>query len=106
MNLVENLSVLHIQILSFMAAPVNYIESHGMDKDIVSGRFKEFMPKIIPNVDLGMIKLAFHDLHISGFITTDSGIFATITAAKGWDLLGDRVTAFGHEFINFITIRK
>lgn len=104
LNLVDNLSLLHIQILSFMAFPKNYLKLNGIDESIISGGFSDFFPSIIPDVSLDTIKIAFKDLYSYGFLTTDSGIFGTMTANQGWNLLGDRVTKSGRKFIDFITL--
>ena len=104
LNLVDNLSLLHIQILSFMAFPKNYLKLNGIDESKISGGFSDFFPSIIPDVSLDTIKIAFKDLYSYGFLTTDSGIFGTMTANQGWNLLGDRVTKSGRKFIDFITL--
>lgn len=106
LNLVDNLSLLHIQILSFLAFPRNYLKMNGLDESIVSGGFKSFFPKVIKNANIEIIKLAFKDLHGYGFTNTDSSIFNTMTASSGWDLLGDRVSVNGRNFINFISLIK
>lgn len=104
LNLVDNLSLLHIQVLSFLAFPERYLELNGMDESIVSGGFSSFFPKVIPNANVEIIKLAFKDLHSYGFTNTDSSIFNTMTSSKGWSLLGDRVSRNGRNFIRFITL--
>jgi hypothetical protein len=106
LNLVDNLSVLHIQILSFLAEPRKYLEMNEMDESIVSGGFSSFFPIVIPNASLDIIKLAFKDLHGYGFTNTDSGIFGTMTASSGWALLGDRVSENGRNFIDFISLHS
>jgi hypothetical protein len=105
-HLKDNLTVLHIQILSFLAFPRNYLEINGLSESIVSGGFKSFFPKVIRNANLEIIKLAFKDLHGYGFTNTDSAIFNTMTASSGWDLLGDRVSENGRKFINFISFSE
>lgn len=104
LNLVDKLSLLHIQILSFLAYPKKYLELNEMEESIVSGGFSTFFPKVIPNADLEIIKLAFKDLNSYGFTTTSESIFNTMTASSGWNLLGDRVSKNGRNFIRFITI--
>jgi hypothetical protein len=104
LNLVNNLSVLHIQILSFMAAPRQFLKKHNIEESKVSGGFENFFPVVIPDVSLSIIKLAFKDLYNYGFLNTDSSIFTAMTVNKGWSLLGDRVTPTGKKFIKFITL--
>lgn len=106
LNLVDNLSLLHIQILSFLAYPNEYLELNGMDESIVSGGFSSFFPKVIPNANVEIIKLAFKDLHSYGFTNTDSSIFSTMTASSGWSLLGDRLSKNGRNFIQFISLNN
>lgn len=106
LNLVDNFSSLHIQVLSFLAYPKKYLELNGMDESIVSGGFSSFFPKVIPNANVEIIKLAFRDLHSYGFTNTDSSIFNTMTASSGWSLLGDRVSKNGRNFIQFISLNN
>lgn len=104
LNLVNNLSALHIQVLSFMASPHEYLKKRGIEESKIQGGFKDFFPIVISNVKLEIIKMAFQDLYNNGFLTTDSNIFSTMTVNSGWDLLGDRVSTSGREFIEFITL--
>jgi hypothetical protein len=106
LNLVDSLSLLHIQILSFLAFPREYLELKGLDESIVSGGFSSFFPKVIPEANIEIIKLAFKDLHSYGFTNTDSGIFNTMTSSSGWRLLGDRVSKNGRNFIEFISLNN
>lgn len=106
LNLVENLSLLHIQVLSFLAFPKKYLELNGLDESLVSGGFSSFFPKVIPTANVEIIKLAFKDLYSYGFTNTDSSIFNTMTSSSGWSLLGDRVSKNGRNFIHFISINQ
>ncbi len=105
LNLVDNLSLLHIQILSFMAFPRDYVKFNGINESSINGGFSDFFPIVISDVSLDTIKIAFKDLYNYGFLNTDSGIFGTMTSSQGWSLLGDRVTKSGRKFIDFITIK-
>lgn len=104
LNLVGNLSLLHIQVLTFMASPKEYLEFNDLEDSVISGSFSTFFPKVIPNVNIEIIKLAFKDLYNYGFINTDSSIFNTMTSSSGWSLLADRVSKNGRNFIEFITL--
>ena len=104
LNLVHNLSILHIQILTFMATPHGFLKSNNIEESEISGGFEDFFPIVIPDVNISVVKLAFQDLYNYGFLNTDSGIFGTMTVSKGWSLLGDRITATGRRFIKFITL--
>lgn len=103
LNLVTNLSALHIRILKFMAEPIPYLTAHGISPDRIHGGFSDFFPIAISGVDLEVIKSAFGDLHQYGFISTDKSIFATMTSSQGLHLLGNRVTEVGKKFVNFCT---
>lgn len=105
LNLVDNLSLLHIQILSFMAFPRDYVKFNGINESSINGGFSDFFPIVISDVSLDTIKIAYKDLYNYGFLNTDSGIFGTMTSSQGWSLLGDRVTKSGRKFIDFITIK-
>lgn len=104
LNLVENLSTLHIQVLSFMAFPREFLKINGLPDSCINGGFSEFFPNVIPNVSLETIKIAFKDLYDYGFLTTNNTIFSTMTSSQGWSLLGDRVSKNGRKFIDFITL--
>jgi len=106
LNLVTNLSVLHIQILKFMTEPMSYLAAHGISPNRIQGGFSDFFPIAIPGVDLEVIKSAFGDLHQYGFINTDKSIFATMTSGQGLHLLGNRVTQVGKRFVDFCTRPK
>jgi len=101
LNLVTTLSVLHIQILKFMAHPVQYLEMNGILAEQIRGGFSDFFPVAIPGTDLDVIKSAFGELHQYGFINTDKTIFSTMTSGQGLDLLGNRVSNLGRKFIEF-----
>jgi hypothetical protein len=103
LNLVTNLSVLHIRILKFMAEPLLYLSAQEVSPDRIQGGFSDFFPTAIPGIDLEVIKSAFNDLHQYGFINTDKSIFVTFTAGQGLRLLGDRVTDVGKKFVAFCT---
>jgi hypothetical protein len=103
LNLVNTLSVLHIKILKFVARPDEYLEQNTIPKESITGGFSKFFPIAIPDVNIEVIKSAFGELYQYGFINTDKSVFTLMTSGQGLDLLGhgDRVTDFGHQFINF-----
>jgi hypothetical protein len=100
-NLVNNLSALHIRILGFLHSPVEYLNAAGISQNQIQGGFRQFMPIAIPGVELDVIKSAFGDLHRFGLTNTDQGIFSTMTASQGMQLLGSRVSEFGRRFMQF-----
>lgn len=103
LNLVNNISVLHIRILKFMAMPRIYLREAGIPESQIRGGFSQFFPVAIPGIDIEVIKSAFNELNQQGFIGTDSSIFSTMTSSQGLDLLGNRVTNFGKKFMQFCT---
>ena len=74
----------------------------GIPLTSIQGGFSNFLPVAIPNVNLDVIKIAFGDLYSNGLITTDKGIFGTMTAGQGIQLLKGRVSNTGNIFIEFI----
>ena len=102
LNLTNNLTVLHLLILKFMATPEKYLEEMNIPQNRISGGFASFFPVAIPNVSLDVIKIAFSELHSYGLINTDKGIFGTMTAGQGLELLKGRVSNVGLRFIEFI----
>ena len=103
LNLVNTLSVLHVRILKFMAKPFEYLNDNKIPAESISGGFTQFFPVAIPGVEIGVIEAAFGDLYSYGFINTDKKIFHAMTSGQGMDLLGNRVTQLGANFINFCT---
>jgi len=104
LSLVSTLSLLHIRILSFMAAPHRYLEARGIPGERIRGEFSQFFPVAIPGVQMEVIKSAFDDLYRAGLINTDKTIFAIMTSSQGLNLLGDRVSELGKRFISFCTV--
>jgi hypothetical protein len=100
-NLVNNLSVVHMRILKFMAYPQEHLRLIGISEDQIRGGFSTFFPIAIPGISLEIIRSAFEDLYRYGLITTDASIFSTMTSGEGLKLLGNRVSKLGKEFIGF-----
>jgi hypothetical protein len=100
-NLVNNLSVVHMRMLKFMVNPESYLQAQGIHRNQIRGGFSTFFPTAIPGVSLSIIKAAFADLYRYGLTKTDASIFTTGTAGQGLELLGDRVSTFGKQFIGF-----
>ncbi len=94
LNLVANLSCrLHIQVLSFMVSPKEYLEFNNLEESMyIRSHLLTFLPKVIPNTSLEITTLAFNDLNNYGILNTDSESFMTVTSSSGWNLLGNRVT--------------
>jgi hypothetical protein len=105
LTLATNLSTLHLRILRFMATPEKYLDAAGIPKENINGGFGQFFPVAMPGVQLDVIKSAFADLYQYGLINTDKGIFGTMTAGKGLELLRGRVTKLGEAFIGFCTVQ-
>jgi hypothetical protein len=101
LNLVNTLSALHIRILKFMAEPIEYLKENKIPQENIYGGFSQFFPVAIPGVNLEVMKSAFGDLYQYGFINTDKSIFHTMTAGQGLNLLGNRVSDLGRNFIRF-----
>jgi hypothetical protein len=105
LTLATNLSTLHLRILRFMATPEEYLEAAGIPQQDINGGFGQFFPVAMPGVQLDVIKSAFADLYQYGLINTDKGIFGTLTAGRGLELLKGRVTTLGNSFIAFCTVQ-
>lgn len=103
LNLVNTLSALHLRILSFLAAPQDYLKARNISPEQISGGFESFFPVAIPGIDIEVIKSAFGDLYQAGLINTDKSMFTMTTSGRGLDLLGNRVTELGRRFIIFCT---
>lgn len=100
--LANNLSVLQLRILMFMAEPRRFLAGAGIDERRITGGFADMFRSVLPGMDLDLVKSAFGDLYQSGLTSTDKTIFGTMTSAQGLQLLGDRVTPLGHRFIRFL----
>lgn len=100
--LANNLSVLHLRILSFLAEPLRFLADLGINERAVRGDFAEIFRTVLPGLDSKLIESAFGDLYQAGLIDTDRRVFNTMTSAQGLHLLGDRVTPLGKQFIEFL----
>jgi hypothetical protein len=100
--LANNLSVLQLRILTFMAEPHRYLADTGIDERRITGGFADMFRTVLPGMDSDLVKAAFGDLYQNGLIGTDKTIFGTMTSAQGLQLLGDRLTTLGHRFMRFV----
>lgn len=100
--LTNNLSVVQLRILMFMAEPRRYLADVGIDERAITGGFADMFSTALPGIDPQLVRSAFGDLYQSGLISTDKTIFGTMTSAQGLQLLGNRVTPFGQRFIEFL----
>jgi hypothetical protein len=103
LNLTNSLTVLHLKILKFMYNPYKYLSDNNIPESLINGGFEEFFPRVFPNVDLEIIKMAFDDLFKYGLLTSDKGIFHTIMTVSGFGALIKRVSKNGERYINFIS---
>jgi hypothetical protein len=101
LSLVNNLSVLHIRILKFLANPRDYVQEQEIDPNSVQGGFRDIFRTLMPEIDTSIIESAFGDLFQLGLIGTNKTIFNTMTSASGLNLVGDRAEALGRKFIEF-----
>ena len=62
LNLVNSLSVLHIRILRFLAAPQQYLEDMGIPMNKLQGGFTDMFRTAMPDIHHQVIKSAFGDL--------------------------------------------
>ena len=99
--LANNLSVLHLRILRFMAEPRAYLVELQLDERNIRGGFSDMFGQVIPGVDPKIIESAFGDLYQLGLINTDKNIFHTMISAQGMQLLGNRVASLGQQFVEF-----
>lgn len=104
LTLATNLSTLHLRILRFLAEPEQYLEAVQIEPESVRGGFTEIFRVVFPGVQLDMAKSAISDLYRNGLISTDKGIFGTMTAGSGIALVKGRVSKFGNSFIDFCTV--
>lgn len=106
LGLVSRLSVLHLRILRFMAQPEAYLSDISVEPSAIQGGFKSMFSTALPGVSTATVQAAFQDLYDAGLITTDKGIFGTMTAGSGLPLLKGRVSELGSRFISFCTVPR
>jgi hypothetical protein len=104
LSMIDRFSVIHMRVLYFMANPHQYLDDRSIPRTNVQGSFSQFFPRVMPDVQLDHVKIVFQDLFTLGFTNTDKGIFGTMTASSGYDLLGDRLTPLGRSFIKYISL--
>lgn len=101
LNLVNNLTTLHLRILSFLYSP--NLNARNMDEKSLVGGFSQMFEYVFKDIDLEIIKNAFQELYDMGLVNTKKDAFYTMTSSSGLHLLGDRTSNFGKRFIKFIT---
>lgn len=102
LSLVNNLSVVHIRILKFLANPEDYISEQGINRDSIQGGFRDIFRTLMPELETMIVESAFGDLYQLGFTTTDKTIFHTSTSQSGMQLVGgSRAEELGRRFIEF-----
>ncbi len=103
LSLVNNLSVVHIRILKFLANPEAYISEQGINRDSIRGGFRDIFRTLMPELETMIVESAFGDLYQLGLIGTDKSIFHTIVSGSGLQLVGNghRVKDLGRRFIEF-----
>jgi len=104
LSLVNNLSVLHIRILKFLASPNEYIQEIGIEPNSMQGGFRDMFRILMPELDTSIIESAFGDLFGLGLISTPKTIFHSMTSGSGLRLFGDRVADLGRRFIDFCRV--
>ncbi|MFA4887074.1 MAG: hypothetical protein WC595_02595 [Candidatus Nanoarchaeia archaeon] len=102
LNLVNNLSELHLRILALLNDPENYFDFYNLNKSsVLQASFNDVIKIAIPNVPEEILKSAFADLYQKRFTTSDPSLFATLTSTKGFYVISGRVSANGKDFIKF-----
>jgi hypothetical protein len=103
LNLVNNLTTLHLRILSFLYSPKSYLNARNMDEKSLVGGFSQMFEYVFKDIDFEIIKNAFQELYDMGLVNTKKDAFYTMTSSSGLHLLDDRTSNFGKRFIKFIT---
>jgi len=105
LNLTKQLTVLHIQILTFLKDPNAYIKNAGLSEDQIQGSYKHSLPKIFPNIDFDTIKIVMDDLNNYGLTNYKSRQSGGLGLKIGFQFIGDRgTTTFGDKYLRFITL--
>ncbi len=104
LHLVNNLSDLHLRIISISNNPDAYFEFHNLDKDPVQmAAIGKVFQAALPGIDLDMIKSAYGEIYQMGLFNTDKSIFGTMTSSMGFRIVSGRLTPLGRAFIDFCT---
>lgn len=103
LNVLGRLTPLHMRILSFLANPTAYLLANGIESSAVHGSLAQVFQTVLPGTGVDVVKCAFQDLYDQGLLNTESSIFSVMTASQGLDLVGNRLTDVGREFVSFST---
>jgi hypothetical protein len=106
LNLVESLSTLQIQMLSFMSSPVKYLQAYEIPESRITGGFEQMFRTVFPSVEIDVIKAEYKKLYDYSLFSTDVNIFSTMTSAQGLRLLEGRLTSFGKLFVSYLSLRE
>jgi hypothetical protein len=108
LNLTKQLTILHIQILTFLHDAHEYISKKKISENqLQGGGYRYFLPIIFPNIDFDTIKIVIDDLNNYGLTSLKSSDFGVITFSSGLQLMGNnRTTSFGEKYLEFITLKE
>ena len=109
LSLVNDLTALHIRVLSFMYDADGYVQRHGLKpSNLDFGGFRVIFEKVFYPISIDVTRSAYSDLYRRGLVTTEDSIFATMTSSRGRQLIASpsRVSALGQRFVRFITVPR
>lgn len=108
LNLTNQLTNLHIKILTFLHDAHDYIIRQNItENQLQGGGYRYFLPIVFPDIDFDTIKIVVDDLNNYGLTSLKSSDFGVITMSSGLQLMGNkRTTTFGEKYLNFITLEK
>jgi hypothetical protein len=105
LNLTKQLTVFHIQVLTFLHDTRDFLEKRNIPDIQIQGSYKDFIPIIFPDVDYDTFKIVLDDLNKYGLSELKSSGLGVITSSSGMRLLGDRrTTQFGDKYLRFIKL--
>jgi hypothetical protein len=103
LHILNSLTVTHLNILSFMNNPEEYLFRRSIDKSDIRGGHVQIFRKVMPNIDIELIKVATEELYQLGFTNSGKNMFGITTSTQGLGLIKNKLSPLGSDFIKFIT---
>lgn len=104
LNLLDNLTVLHIRVLKFMMDPSRYMQTDAITGDLIEDRISGALRAAIPNISLEIIQSAFNDLYQRNLIKKMESL---VSISKDGVLnISNGLMALGSTLIEFCTVPR
>jgi hypothetical protein len=105
LNLLERMTTLHLRILSLCADPQGFVRRRGISVPSAGGgALMQTMTACLPELDRAQIIAIWNDLNNSGLLNGEANSLMAIASDNSLPQLRMRLSEFGKDFVDFITV--